>query len=150
MYCSLVPGFYMSCLLFLLLFAAAPDSYSRQPEQQPVELKIVQELFRLRNEHKADSAELYFADTVQVYMKYLRNIPRKMITKADKAFWKAHPKNKFEITGPVQVTTRAGITTAVVIGKEYLDGVTFQNEKIEIKFDRDKKIFSYRGFSLKK
>jgi len=36
------------------------------------------------------------------------------------------------------------------MGKEYLDGVTYKNEKIEIKFDRDKKIFSYRGFSLKK
>lgn len=140
----------MTIILTILSYLFVSGIYHQEPGQESGEKKIVQELFRLRNEHKADSAELYFADTVQVYMKYLRNIPRKTITKADKAFWKAHPKNKFEITGPVQVTTRGGITTAVVIGKEYLDGVTYQNEKIEIKFDRDKKIFSYRGFSLKK
>jgi hypothetical protein len=140
----------MTFILTILWYLFVSGIHHQEPGQESGEKKIVQELFRLRNEHKADSAELYFADTVQVYMKYLRNIPRKTITKADKAFWKAHPKNKFEMTAPVQITTRAGITTAIVMGKEYLDGVSFKNEKIEIKFDRDKKIFSYRGFSLKK
>jgi len=140
----------MSTLLYLLLFAVTPGFDSHCYGQQPAELKIVQDLFRLRTEHKADSAELYFADTVRVYMKYLRNIPRSTITKSDKAFWKAHPGNKFEMTAPVQISNKNGITTAIIIGKEYLDGVTFKNEKIEIKFDRNKKIFSYRGFSLKK
>jgi hypothetical protein len=136
--------------LFLLLtcLTAAKMRPVRHP-QQP-ETAIVHELFRLRNEHKADSAEQYFADTVQVYMKYLRNIPRKTITKSDKEFWKAHPGNKFEMTAPVQVITRDGVTTAIVIGKEYLDGVSFQYERIEIKFNRYKKIVSYRGFKWKK
>jgi hypothetical protein len=134
--------------LFLTFFSAGiPEPRLRQ---QRTELEIVQDLFRLRNEHKADSAEQYFSDTVQVYMKYLRNIPRKKITQNDKSFWKAHPKNKFEITAPVQIARAAGITIATIIGKEYLDGSTFQLEKIEIKFDRNKKIFSYRGFKWKK
>lgn len=119
-------------------------------KQQRVEIKIVHELFRLRNEHKADSAEQYFADTVLVYMKYLRNIPRKIITQADKNFWKAHPKNKFEITAPVQIKDVAGITTVTLFGKEYLDGTSFQYEKIEIRFDGDKKINYFRGVNLKK
>jgi hypothetical protein len=118
--------------------------------QERTEVKIVQELFRLRNEHKADSAEQYYADTVRVYMKYLRNVPRKIITQSDKTFWKAHPNNKFEITAPIQITSLAGVTIATIIGKEYLDGITFQYEKIEIKFDKNKKIYSYRGFKWKK
>jgi len=118
-------------------------------KQEREEIKIVNELFRLRNEHKADSAEQYFADTVLLYMKYLRNVPKKEITKADKIFWKAHPKNRFEITTPVQITTVEDITTAIVTGKEYLDGTTFQYERIEIKFDRNNKITHFRGFRLK-
>ena len=123
---------------------------SVHPQQERPELKIVHELFRLRNEHKADSAEQYYADTVLVYMKYLRNVPRKRITQSDKSFWKNHPKNKFEITAPIQITVVAGITTAIIIGKEYLDGTSFQYEKIEIKFNRNKKINSFRGFRWKK
>jgi len=118
--------------------------------QERAEVKIIQELFRLRNEHKADSAEQYFADTVRVYMKYLRNVPKKKITQSDKNFWKAHPRNKFEMTAPVEIITRAGITTAIIVGKEYLDGTSFQYERIEITFDQNKKINSFRGFSLKK
>jgi hypothetical protein len=120
-----------------------------QKQEEP-EVKIIQDLFRLRNEHKADSVEQYYADTVKVYMKYLRNIPRKKITQSDKVFWKAHPKNKFEITKPVQVSIVAGITIATIFGKEYLDGTSFQYEKIEIKFDCNKKIYSYRGFRWKR
>ena len=134
--------------LFLALFYSG--THTPALPQQRTELEIVKNLFRLRNEHKADSAEQYYADTVKVYMKYLRNIPRKIITRSDKSFWKAHPKNKFEITAPVQIARVAGITIATVFGKEYLDGSTFQFEKIEIKFDRNKKIYSYRGFKWKK
>jgi len=140
----------MTFILYILLPFVIPSVLVQAPGQEILEKKIVQDLFRLRNEHKADSAEQYFADTVLVYMKYLRNVPRKTITKSDRSFWKAHPKNKFEITAPVQVTTRNGITTAIVLGKEYLDGVNFQYEKIEIKFNRDKKIISYRGFNTRK
>jgi len=140
----------MLFILSILLLGVTAGDLDKEPRQEKTEMKIVYELFRLRNEHKADSAEQYYADTVRVYMKYLRNIPRKIITRSDKSFWKAHPKNKFEITAPVQIARVAGITIATVFGKEYLDGSTFQYEKIEIKFDRNKKIYSYRGFKWKK
>ncbi|MBK6385257.1 MAG: hypothetical protein IPP02_10680 [Chitinophagaceae bacterium] len=139
----------MTSLLFFLLSVVIAGEL-KMPRQDKAELQIVHELFRLRNEHKADSAEQYFADTVKVYMKYLKNVPRKIITKSDKSFWKAHPKNKFEMIKPIEIMTTAGITMAIVIGKEYLDGASFKYEKIEIKFDRNKKIFSFRGFSWKK
>lgn len=139
----------MPVFFYIILYCGLSFS-SAQNEPQAGELQLVQDLFRLRNEHKADSAELFFADTVQVYMKNLRNIPRTTITRVDKVFWKAHPKNKFEITAPIQLITRAGITTAIVYGKEYLDGKSFQYEKIEIRFNRHKKIYYYRGFNWKK
>jgi hypothetical protein len=140
----------MTFILYLFLACVTPGALLPVQEQERAELKIVQELFRLRNEHKADSAEQYFADTVLVYMKYLKNIPKKIVTQSDKSFWKAHPKNKFEMTAPVQIKVVAGIATATIFGKEYLDGKAFQYEKIEIKFDRNKKINSFRGFRLKK
>ncbi|MEI2738104.1 MAG: hypothetical protein V9F01_04915 [Chitinophagaceae bacterium] len=136
----------MIYLLSILLSCTTAVVLQKGPGQEKEEIKIVHELFRLRNEHKADSAEQYFADTVKVYMKYLRNVPKKKITQSDKSFWKAHPNNRFEITAPVQITVVAGITTATIVGKEYLDGTTFQYEKIEIKFDSNKKINSFRGF----
>lgn len=139
----------MPFILYLFLSFFTAGTLPQASGQEREEMKIVHELFRLRNEHKADSAELYFADTVLVYMKYLRNVPKKKITESDKSFWKAHPKNKFEITAPVQITVLAGITTATIFGKEYLDGTAFQYERIEIKFDRNKKINSFRGFALK-
>lgn len=118
--------------------------------QERTEVQLVKELYRLRNEHKADSAEQFFADTVKVYMKYMRNVPKKKITESDKQFWKAHPKNKFEITEPIRLMDGTVNTTAIVVGKEYLDGTNFQYERIEIVFDRYKKIISLRGFRLKK
>ena len=139
----------MPFILYITLACVTAATLQPVQEQERPEIKIVKKLFRLRNEHKADSAEQYYADTVRVYMKYLRNVPRKIITQSDKSFWKAHPKNKFEMTFPVQIMVVAGITTATIIGKEYLDGTAFQYEKIEIKFDRDKKIYSYRAFRWK-
>lgn len=117
--------------------------------QEQTEIKIVKDLFRLRNEHKADSAELYFADTVQVFMKYMRNVPKAKVTLSDKQFWKAHPKNRFEMTSPPSLQVKNGFPIVTVIGKEYLDGKTFKLEKIEIKFNAQQKIISYRGFNLK-
>lgn len=140
----------MNLILYTFFTVAISGIPEIEQVQERAELKIVQDLFRLRNEHKADSAEQYYADTVLVYMKYLRNIPRKKITQSDKIFWKAHPKNKFEITAPLQIRDVAGITTVTIIGKEYLDGTAFIYEKIEIKFDRNKKINSYRGFKWRK
>ncbi len=140
----------MIFIMYLFLACVTAGTLPSAQEQERTEITIVHELFRLRNEHKADSAEQYFADTVRVYMKYLRNVPKKTITRTDKSFWKTHPKNKFEMTAPVQITVVAGITTATIIGKEYLDGTAFQYEKIEIKFDRNKKINSFRGFKWKK
>ncbi|MCY7311499.1 MAG: hypothetical protein LH619_12030, partial [Chitinophagaceae bacterium] len=102
----------MLFILSILLLGVTAGDLDKEPRQEKAEMKIVYELFRLRNEHKADSAEQYYADTVRVYMKYLRNIPRKLITRSDKSFWKAHPKNKFEITAPVQIARVAGITIA--------------------------------------
>lgn len=139
----------MNIILYLLLAQIANGKISPEHPVQRMEIEIVHELFRLRNEHKADSAEQYFADTVRVYMKYIKNVSKRMITRSDRDFWKAHPKNKFEMTAPVQITTRAGITYAIVFGKEYLDGVAFQYERIEISFDQNKKIYSFRGFKLK-
>ena len=133
--------------IFFIFSTTGATVHLRQQDRE--EIKIIHDLFRLRNEHEADSAEHYFADTVLVYMKYLKNIPRKKITQSDKIFWKAHPKNKFEITAPVQITFIGGITTAIIVGKEFLDGTSFKYEKIEIKFDRNKKINSYRGFQWK-
>ncbi|MGB3005273.1 MAG: hypothetical protein WBC06_02105 [Chitinophagaceae bacterium] len=140
----------MKFILNILLYCVTAGIEEKAPKQEREEIRIVNQLFRMRNEHKADSAELYFADTVRVYMKYLRNVPRKMITQSDKSFWKSHPKNRFEITVPVQIKMLGGITIATITGKEYLDGSSYQFERIEIKFDRNKKIFSYRGIKLKK
>lgn len=140
----------MKIILYILLSCLTTGVEKKEPKQERDEIRIVNHLFRLRNEHKADSAELYFADTVRVYMKYLRNVPRKIITQSDKSFWRNHPKNRFEITVPVQIKKLGGITIATITGKEYLDGSSFQLERIEIKFDRNKKIFSYRGIKLKK
>ena len=138
----------MNLLLFIFLTIVASCTFFPAQAQERKEIKIVQDLFRLRNEHKADSAELYYADTVLTYMKYLKNIPRRIITEYDKSFWRTHPQNKFEIIDPVQLTKAAGVITTTIIGKEYLDGKTFQYEKIEIKFDKDGRIFSFRGFKL--
>lgn len=138
----------MKILLFIFLTAVASCTFFPALAQERKEIKIVQDLFRLRNEHKADSAELYYADTVLTYMKYLKNIPRRIITRYDKSFWRAHPQNKFEIIDPVQVTKAAGVITATIIGKEYLDGKTFKYEKIEIKFDKNSRIYSFRGFKI--
>ncbi|MBK8952905.1 MAG: hypothetical protein IPM85_12100 [Chitinophagaceae bacterium] len=135
----------MIIILHLLFACFISDKTPKEQLWQGTEREIVYDLFRLRNEHKADSAEGYLADTVQVYMKNLRNVPRRIVTMSDKTFWKAHPGNRFEITVPVQLTTKAGITTAIVVGKEYLDGTTFQYERIEIRFNRSKKIYYYRG-----
>ncbi|HEX4877229.1 MAG TPA: hypothetical protein VFV31_11205 [Chitinophagaceae bacterium] len=131
-----------------LLFGAGAQQQHQLQERK--EIQLVQELYRLRNEHKADSAEQFFADTVKVYMKYLRNVPKKRVTESDRQFWKTHPKNKFEITGPIKVIDGKGTSTAIFTGKEYLDGINYQNEQIEIVFNRYKKIISFRGFSIKK
>ncbi len=127
--------------IVILTFSLVTIAYGQKQE-----IQIVEELFRLRNEHKADSAELLYADTVQVYMKYLRNIPRPKITAADKAFWKSHPRNKFEITEPIRIKTENGLSTATIKGKEYLDGSSYKKERIEIRFDANKKIISFRGY----
>jgi hypothetical protein len=133
----------------LLLFFTAVNPVPLL-QQDRIEIQIVKELFRLRNEHKADSAELFFADTVKVYMKYLRNVPKRKITLSDKQFWKAHPRNKFEITEPLRLINGTGNAKVIVVGKEYLDGKSFQYERIEIVFNQHRKIFSYRGFKVKK
>lgn len=121
-----------------------------RPLQERKEVQIIYELYRFRNLHKPDSAEQFFADTVKVYMKYLRNVPKRKITESDRQFWKAHPKNKFEITGTIKIIDGPGTSTAIFTGKEYLDGINYRNEKIEIVFNRYKKIISFRGLSIKK
>ena len=136
--------FYLLATFFSFFYLSA------EYNQEGVEIRLLNELFRLRNEHKADSAELYFADTVQVYMKYMRNVPREKITQSDKDFWKAHPKNKFEMSEPVRLSDKSGVTTATNIGKEYLNAKDFKYERIEIMFNRNKKIISYRGFNIKR
>ncbi|MCB0741221.1 MAG: hypothetical protein KDB92_09300 [Chitinophagaceae bacterium] len=135
--------------LFLFLFPAGITSVCAQANSKKNEKILVQELFRLRNEHNADAAEKYFANTVEVYMKYLRNVPREKITEVDKQFWKNHPHNKFEITRPITMHTEGHKTVATIFGKEYLDGKSFKHEKIIIKFNRFKKIIYYRGFHIK-
>jgi len=124
----------MIYLFYLLTTFLSPGNLSAEYKQERVEIRLVNELFRLRNEHKADSAELYFADTVQVYMKYMRNVPKK----------------KIKMTEPVRLSDKSGITTATIIGKEHLDGKDFKYEKIEIKFNKNKKIVYYRAFNIKR
>lgn len=139
----------MFLILYIVMTCFMTGAIPTETNQERPEVKLVAELFRLRNEHKADSAEHFYADTVLVYMKYLRNIPKSKITQSDKNFWKAHPNNKFEMTDPIKITVVNGITTATIIGKEYLDGKSFQKERIVLKFDRNQKINYYRGFSVK-
>lgn len=138
----------MNFILYICFVATFGNSKG-EPMRQQEEIRIVQELFRLRNERKADSAEQYFADTVKVYMKYLRNVPKQTITRLDKVFFKSYPKNKFVMTKPVQVVTKNGITSAIIIGKEYLNGTTFKYERIEIRFDRNRKINYFRAANIK-
>jgi len=140
----------MTFILYILLSCITAADPQPEKNQERPEIKIVHELFRLRNEQKADSAEQYFADTVLVYMKDLRNVPKQTITRLDKIFFKSHPKNKFEMTTPVEITTKDGIITAIIMGKEYLDGTTFKYERIEIKFDRNRKVNYFRAFKWKK
>ncbi len=140
----------MTFIQYIFLACITAGMLPLVQKQERTEIKIVHDLFRLRNEHKADSAEQYYSDTVLIYMKYLKNVSKKKISQSDKIFWKTHPGNRFEITAPVQLTIKGGRTTAIVIGKEYLDGVAFQYEKIEITFDRNQKINSFRGFKWKK
>ncbi len=140
----------MNYILYMFLSCITAGNPQPEKKQERIEIKIVHELFRLRNEHKADSAEQYFADTVLVYMKDLRNVPKQTITRLDKSFFKSHPKNKFEMITPVELSTKDGIVTAIIIGKEYMDGTTFKYERIEIKFDRKRKINYFRAFKWKK
>lgn len=140
----------MTFILHMLLACITAGNPPPEKKQERTEIKIVHELFRLRNEHKVDSAEQYFADTVLVYMKDLRNVPKQTITRLDRSFFKSHPKNKFEMTTPVEITMKDVIVTAIIIGKEYLDGTTFKYERIEIKFDRNRKINYFRAFKWKK
>lgn len=137
--------------LFLLVgwFGYAGDFGVADANRQDAEKAIVYDLFRLRNEHKADSAVLYFADRVQVYMKYLRNVSRQQVAASDRTFWKAHPNNKFEITAPVEVYRKDGFVQAIIFGKEYLDGTSFVRERIEIRFNSQRKIYYYRGFNIR-
>lgn len=137
---------YQLVYILFLIFISKQPQHPGLPQR--TELEIVHDLFRLRNEHKADSAEKYFADTVAVYMKFLRNVPKQKVTQSDKQFWKAHPQNKFEITAPVKIVSSGSITIATIYGKEYLDGMSFQKERIEIRFNRQKKIYYYRGYLL--
>lgn len=129
--------------LFLIIFFTC----GHPPQQE--EIKIVENLLRLRNEHKADSAENLYADNVLVYMKYLRNVSKKKITQNDKIFWKSYPKYRFEITSAIQVHKVKGMTTAIVYGNEFLDGVTIKKEKLEIKFDPYKKINYFRAYIVR-
>lgn len=76
----------MTILLYLLLTCTTAGKNEQVNTLQNEEIKIVHKLFRLRNEHKADSAEQYFADTVLVYMKYLRNVSKKRSRRATEAF----------------------------------------------------------------
>ena len=140
----------MTFILQLLISCMMAVDPQPEKNQERPEIKIVHELFRLRNEHKADSAEQYFADTVLVYMKDLRNVPKQTITRLDRSFFTSHPKNKFEIIKPVEIVTKDGMVTAIIIGKEYLDGTTFKYERIEIKFDPNRKINYFRAFKWKK
>ncbi len=140
-FAGMIKAFFFAVILCCLCVFAGNTQPPKTEEQ------LVLDLFRLRNEHKADSAELFYADTVKVYMKYLRNIPRSTITRSDKAFWKAHPKNKFEITAPLKKKAEGVNTVITIYGKEFLDGTSFMYERIEIKFNQRKKIFSYRGYN---
>jgi hypothetical protein len=113
------------------------------------EKNIIVALFRLRNEHNAVAAGHFFADTVAVYMKNLRNVPKAVVVNSDKTFWKNHPRNRFQITAPIIIETKKEYTKATIYGNEYLDGLHFQKERIEIRLNGQQKIYYYRGFLIR-
>jgi hypothetical protein len=109
---------------------------------------LVAEVLRLRNEYKADSIEKYYSDTLVEYFKYYKNISRQGVTKSDKKYWKQFGRDKFLLTEPVQVFLDSIPIKAIAIGKQFQDGVNYQNLRIEIKFDTANKINSVRGYKL--
>lgn len=47
---------------------------------------------------------------------------------------------------PIEIMTTAGITMAIVIGKEYLDGASFKYEKLKLNLTGIKKYFHSGDF----
>jgi hypothetical protein len=124
------------------------DSSLQILSQRDSLISIVTELFRLRNEHKADTIEKLYSDTLLTYFKYFKNVSKKEVTKSDKHYWATFSKDKFIFTEPVQIILDSSQTKAVVIGKQYQDGTNFLNERVEIQFDKHRKINSVRAFKM--
>lgn len=124
------------------------DSVEKIQAQDDTLITLVKKLFLYRNNHNAEDVETLLADTLEVYMKYFRNISKKEVTKSDKRYWAKFREDNFEITEPIQLLEQTGGTKAIVVGKQTNRSGASSKERIEIIFDANKKIKSIRGFRL--
>jgi hypothetical protein len=128
------------------VLTAIKDSTSNILSKKDSLISIVTELFRLRNEHKADSIELLYSDTVKSYFKNLKNVSKNIITKSDKQYWTKYKSDNFNITDPIQIVIDSLGDKAIVKGRQCYDEKRCYDEIVEIGFDLTKKINYVRAF----
>lgn len=107
---------------------------------------IITTYFRLRNEHNADSLELFYTDTVKNYFKNLKNISKKIITSSDKKYWLNFKSDKFIIEGPIQIDLTSLEPRAIVKGKQCYNKNNCFDEFIEIHLDINGKISFIKAY----
>jgi len=132
------------------VLTAIKDSTSNILSKKDSLILIVTKLFRLRNEHKADSIELLYSDTVKSYLKNLKNISKNIITKSDKHYWAKYKSDNFIITDPIQIIMNSLGDKAIVKGRQCYDEKRCYDEIVEIGFDSTRKINYVRAFYDKK
>lgn len=125
---------------------AVKDSAYKAISKQDSLISIITKYFRFRNEHKADSTELLYADTVISYFKNLKNISKTTITASDKQYWAKYKADNFFITDPIQIILNSIGNRAIVKGRQCFDEKKCFDEFIEIHFDTDNKINYVRAF----
>lgn len=120
----------------------------REPlsEQEMLSSQVI-EYIRLRNEHKADSMELFYADTLARYFKNIKNSSKSDATQSDKRYWRSFPNDEYVITGPVQIIgDSAAGKRAMVAGDYCRTPKKCQPMVLEIGFGIDNKITSVRAY----
>lgn len=122
------------------------DSAYKAISKQDSLISIVTKYFDFRNKHKADSAELLYADTVVSYFKNLKNIPKTTITASDKQYWTKYTSDNFFITDPIRILLSSDVNRAIVKGRQCYDEKKCFDEFIEIHFDAGNKINYVRAF----
>lgn len=122
------------------------DSAYKAILKQDSLISIVTKYFGFRNEHKADSAESLYADTVISYFKNLKNISKATITASDKQYWAKYKADNFLITDPIQIILNYAGDRAIVKGRQCFDEQKCFDEFVEIHFEANKKINYVRAF----